>query len=108
MLKLGFGGKAKPRGFDYVPRFYDEAKEEREQRLKKFESTGDVSRDSENMKSRILAGLRAKAGGNHSQRAQMNRQSNIRLIIIILALILGIFVLMSSNKLVTLIEAFSK
>ena len=108
MLKLGFGGRAKPRGFDYVPRFYDEDKEEREQRYKKFEATGDERLDSENMKNRILTGLRAKYAGNYSQRAQMNRQSNIRLVIIIIALMLGVFVLLSSNKLVALIEVFSK
>ena len=39
MLKFGFGGKAKPKSFDYKPRYYDAAKEEMEERVKKFKNT---------------------------------------------------------------------
>lgn len=108
MLKLGFGGRAKPRGFDYVPRYYDEEREEREQRYSKFNNTGDSETDAAKMRSRILAGLRSKYVGNAATRAQMNRQSNIRLILIIFALCLAVYILLSSNKLTSLIESFSK
>ena len=108
MLKIGFGGKAKPRGFDYAPRFYDEEKEEREKRYGKYKSTGETASDAENMKLRIVAGLRSKYGGDRTTRAQMERQSNIRLILIIFALSLAVYVLLSSNKLTALIESFSK
>ena len=36
MLKIGFGNRAKPKEFGFIPRYYDPVKEELEERIKKF------------------------------------------------------------------------
>ena len=108
MLKFGFGGKAKPKSFDYKPRYYDAAKEELEDRIKKFKKSEDESFSEENMKSRIRSGLKMKVYGDPNTRSSAVRQSNIRLLYIIGVLLLAIYIIMSSNKIVTLLESFSR
>lgn len=108
MLKFGFGGKAKPKNFDYKPRFYDEAKEELQDRIKKYSQSDEDQSSEEKMKNRIKSGIRMKAYGDPNFRSSATRQSNLRLLYIIGILCLVVYVLMSSNKIVSLIEAFSK
>ncbi|MBK8052744.1 MAG: hypothetical protein IPK35_05570 [Saprospiraceae bacterium] len=108
MIKIGFGGKAKPKSFDYKPRYYDEAKEELQERIKKYSPAEDSELSVENMKNRVKSGLRMKSYGDQNTRAKAERQSNIRLLLIIGVLLLAIYVIMSSNKIVTLLESFSK
>jgi hypothetical protein len=108
MIKIGFGNRVKPKSFGFVPRYYDPAKEELEERIKKYKSAEDGSDNVENMKNRIKTGLRMKHYGDPGVRSSAVRRSNIRLLYIICVLGLAAYVLMSSNKIVALIEAFSK
>ncbi len=108
MLKLSFGSKVKPKIFDYKPRYYDPAKEELEERIKKYKDTGEISVDIENLKSRIKSGLRMKYNGDPSAKSKATRQSNLRLLYIIAVLIFAAYIIMSSNKIISLMETFSK
>ena len=108
MLKIGFGNRAKPKEFGFIPRYYDPVKEELEERIKKFKQPTDEVENVENTKDRIKAGLRMKHYGDPNFRSSQVRQSNIRLVYIILVLMLAGYVLMSSNKFIGLIEAVGK
>lgn len=108
MLKLGFGGKVKPKIFDFKPRYYDPVKEELEERIKKYQDTEDGASNVENLKSRIKTGLRMKSYGDPNTRASAIRQSNMRLLYIIAVLVIAGYIIMSSNKIISLLETFSK
>ena len=108
MIKIGFGNRVKPKSFGFVPRYYDPAKEELEERIKMYKPSEGTSDSVENMKNRIKTGLRMKHYGDPGVRTSAVRQSNIRLLFIICVLGLAAYVLMSSNKIIALIEAFSK
>jgi hypothetical protein len=108
MLKLGFGNRAKPKEFGFIPRYYDPVKEELEERINKFKEPSNEKEGIENTKDRIKAGLRMKHYGDPNYRSNQVRQSNIRLVYIILVLALAGYVLMSSNKVIGLIEALGK
>jgi len=113
MLKIGFGGRAKPRTFDYIPRYYDPVKEELDERLRKYDAMyGDqpVNRDPNDisqMAERIKSNLRKKHYGDPNYRKQEVRASNLRLISIIVTLSLVAYVLLGSNKVTDLISLFS-
>ena len=108
MLKIGFGRSIKPRTFDYIPRFYDPEKERFQENLKKFQEGDSPENYLENRKSRIRSGIRMKYNGDVSAMSKAKKQSNLRLIMIIMVLGFACYILMSSNKIITLIEAFSK
>jgi hypothetical protein len=108
MIKIGFGNRVKPRSFGFVPRYYDPAKEELEERIKKYKQSEDKADHVESMKNRIKTGLRMKHYGDPGVRNSAVRRSNMRLLLIICVLGLAGYVLMSSNKFIALIEAFSK
>jgi hypothetical protein len=105
MLKIGFGNRAKPKDFGFIPRYYDPVKDELEERAKKFREPTDQQEGIENTKDRIRSGLRMKHYGDPNFRSAQVRQSNIRLLYIILVLLLAGYVLLSSNKVTGLIEA---
>jgi hypothetical protein len=105
MIKIGFGRGIKPRNFDYKPRFYDPIKEEREERLKKYREASTQEGEIENLKDRIRTGIRVKQGVSSKSE---NKNSNIRLLMIIIILGMMSYVLLSSNKVIGLIEAFSR
>ncbi|MFZ1750539.1 MAG: hypothetical protein WAU01_10115 [Saprospiraceae bacterium] len=108
MFKLGFGKRPKPRTFGFIPRYYDPDKEELEERLNKYKTTGDEAKDIDNMKSRIKSGMRLKYYGDANYKSSLVRRSNFRLIYIIVILLFLGYLLMTSNKFLALIEAFSK
>lgn len=108
MLKIGFGRSIKPRSFDYIPRFYDPEKERLQENIKRFEEEKANQGDFENLKSRIRSGMRMKYNGDVATYSKFKAQSNLRLIMIIMVLGFACYILMSSNKIITLIEAFSK
>ncbi len=106
MIKFGFGNRAKPRTFDYKPRFYDPAKEELEARIQKYRQPGGAGDETiDQVKLRIRTGLQQK-WQKGSIKTQV-RQSNLRLLYIIVILVLLAFLLLSSNKFVALLESFT-
>jgi len=108
MLKIGFGKSIKPRTFDYVPRFFDPVKEELQEKIRKYEKAEHQEDDLINLKNRIRTGMRMKYNGDASSRSAQVTKSNIRLLFIIIVLGMACYLLMSSNKIISLIEAFSK
>jgi hypothetical protein len=108
MLKLGFGGKVKPKVFDYKPMHYDPAKEELQEKIKKYRDSDDGTATTENMKNRIKSGLRMKYNGDPTARSKAVKQSNLRLLYIIAMLAFAGYIILSSNKIIALMETFSK
>lgn len=108
MLKIGFGNRTKPRTFDFIPRYYDPAKEELEERINKYNNTSTPEGDLENLKNRIRTNLRMKHYGNANVRSSMVKKSNVRLLYIIIILGIAAYLLLSSNKIIGLLEAFSQ
>jgi len=107
MLKIGFGSKIKPREFGFKPRFYDPVKEELEQRLSPYKEDK-KEEDINTIKDRIRRGFKAKSRIDSSElRSQQNRRSNIRLVMIIMFLLFLAYMLLSSNKMLRLIESLS-
>ena len=108
MIKIGFGKRVKPKTFDYIPRFYDPAKEELQERLKKYKDSDSPEVSLEHMKSRIKSGMRLKYYGDPTARSTANRQSNVRLILIMVALFLIAVVLLQSDKILSILDAFTQ
>ena len=102
MLRFGFGKRIKPRTFDYIPRFYDEKKDELESRLDKYE--GDVTEDAK-VKERIKSGLRSQYQGNAEFRSSEVRKSNLRLLYIIITLILVSILILRTDRISNFINS---
>ncbi len=89
-----FKKKITNKTFDYVPRFYDQEKEERELRLGINKKDGDAL---SNTKNNIRMGLRRKSRGQTSSARKSSAQSNIRLMGIIFVLFLVTYVVLKSD-----------
>ncbi len=101
-MKFGFGKRISPRQFDYLPRFYDEAKEQREALVSQY---GEKSDDEEQIKARIRTGMRHKYNGDAGFRARQTRNSNLRLVYIILILCVVTYFVLKSDKISTFLES---
>ncbi len=108
MIKIGFGKRVRPKSFGFIPRFYDPIKEELKERLAKFEQTDDTTLDVDHMKNRIKSGMRQKFYGDPNVRSNIERQSNIRLLFIIIILILISYVIMKSDRFISLLDVFTQ
>lgn len=80
MSLFGFNKRPIYRKFEYIPRYYDPAKEELEERLKKYEGVTDKS---ELAKSKIKSGLRSKYRVDAEYQSKVKSASNKKLFIII-------------------------
>ncbi len=90
MIFFKMGKNIKHRKFDYIPRFYDEQKEELEKRLKRYDTT--IS-DPELAKERIKGGFRKKyrAKDNYSSKTQKRSNMILMATVVILLLLTTIF-----------------
>lgn len=99
MGMFGFGKRTKHRSFEYIPRYYDPAKEELEERLKKYkldpDKPADGSFNPELMKSRIRGGYRRNSRSGNEYYKTSARSSNMRLLMITALLILATIYFMS-------------
>ena len=102
MPGFGFGKRPTPRRFEYLPRYYDEAKEELENRIGAYDE-----KEGEEMlsKHRIRMGLRNKYYGNPELRSSETRKSNVRLIYIILILSFVTYLIIKSDRFIRIIES---
>ena len=91
---LSWGSSIKARRFDYIPRYYDPQKEERELRIKKMRQDEDGV-DTELSQSRIRAGFRQKYRPQSTRHSQMNRL--IRLFVIFAMLLGATYFILLSN-----------
>ena len=105
MAIFSWGNRPKPKPFGFIPRYYDEAKEELEARLAKY---GDNADDAELLKTRIKSGLsrRSRSGGDSYRTA--SRKSNVRLLGIIGVLTLLTMLILRSDRILTIITALSE
>ena len=108
MIKIGFGKRVKPKSFGFIPRFYDPVKEERNERLAKYQETDDASVQVDQLKSRIKSGMRQKFYGDPNVRSNVERQSNIRLLFIIITLFLISYVILKSDRFLTMLDVFTQ
>lgn len=92
-LRLRFFRLPKHNQYDYKPRYWDQQKEELEERLKRIEDRQDG--DIEAVKARIAGGFRRgfKDGHNRFRRKQVARSNYILIITIAMLAILALFVL---------------
>ena len=108
MIKIGFGKRVKPKSFGFIPRFYDPVKEERNERLAKYQETDDASVQVDQLKSRIKSGMRQKFYGDPKIRSNVERRSNIRLLFIIITLFLISYVILKSDRFLTMLDVFTQ
>jgi len=99
MALFNFFNQTKHRRFEYIPRYYNPAKEELEKRLSKFQK--EKSSGIEDMKINIRAGLRNRApgGGGFNLRYSL-------LIMAILVILLFITIYLFSAYLPVFLEVF--
>jgi len=94
MALFNFLKTTKPIAFDFKPRFYDQEKEARQQRLKELNSMGEP--DTEGMKNRISGGFRRSTdlSALHLRRKLVMR-SNLMVMALVMILAIGAFLLLN-------------
>lgn len=90
---FNFGKTIKPQRFNYIPRYYDPEKEERDARIKR--AMGMAGDDSEAMKTRILSDLRNRKRGSRKGHQSAARRSNLILILTLATLLLLTYILLT-------------
>ena len=91
--------------FNYIPRYYDAAKEDLEERVRI--ASGQAS-DPEVAKARIKSGLRRRYSGKMEDTRAATRKSNIRLLLIIGILAMGAYLFLQSPSVQRMVEAFTQ
>ena len=98
---MGFlGNNRKPKPFGFIPRFYDEQKEEREKRLKALDNPNDIDL----AKDRIKSGLRATYRGDVGYKKNQTKKANMRLLYIIVILVLVCYLILRSTAITNFME----
>lgn len=94
MALFNFLKTVKPVQFDFKPRYYDQDKEAREERLKELKSMS--QHDTEGMKNRISGGFRRSTdlSALHLRRKMVMR-SNLMVMALVMILALGAFLLLN-------------
>ena len=110
MLKISFGRRPRPKEFGFKPRYYDPDKEDLEKRLEKYKKADNNNDDAnvEHLKERIRFGMHNKLYGNADIKKKEVRNSNLRLLYIIIVLIIITYAILQSDKIANLIEVFQK
>ena len=98
---MGFlGNSRKPRPFGFIPRFYDEQKEEREKRLESLDNPDDIDM----AKDRIKSGLRATYRGDVGYKKKQTKKANMRLFYVIIVLVLVSYMILRSTAITNFME----
>ncbi len=108
MSFLRFNKTPKHQKFKYIPRFYDPAKEELENRLKMHEKDNPDLDQSELAKERIKSGLRYRSRTDESYRKKHTNRYNIRLISIMFILFVTTYMILKSDTILRFIERISQ
>ncbi|MCB0646577.1 MAG: hypothetical protein KDC49_07935 [Saprospiraceae bacterium] len=102
--------RPKARGFNYQPRYYDQAKEELQNRLAKYKKSEEGSEpdlDVELTKERIRSGFANRNRTTYYSTKMEDRKSSFRLIIIMACLFLLAYMMLRSDKILTFVESMS-
>ena len=86
------GSRIKNRSFDFIPRYYDPAKEELEGRIKGYNQNIEAT---EIAKSRIRRGFRSSSAESREYAQNVRKRSNYRLLGIVVFLVLLSFLVLS-------------
>lgn len=89
--------------YNYIPRYWDPEKEEREARMKELDRIKDKD-DIEGMKARISSGLKRKSRISSSYRKKQMMRSNLILFAVIVFLLIASYVIIA-YYLPTILEA---
>lgn len=87
-MRITFFKTGRPKNFNYVPRYYDEQKEEFDKRQRRIEQEVGVEQPQEGYRSRLKPGIMSE---RLISKRKISRGSTLRLLIIIL--ILGVLAL---------------
>ena len=84
-MRISFFRTGKPKQFNYIPRYYDEQKEEMEERQKRIEAELGINQPEKGYRSRLKPGAMSE---RLMARRKGSRTSTIRLLVIIAILAL--------------------
>jgi hypothetical protein len=94
-MRITFFKTGKPKTFNYVPRYYDEQKEEFEERQKRIEKELGVNQKEGTFQSRLTHGVMSE---RMMLKRKAGRGSTLRLLVIILILtLLALYLLRDTN-----------
>ena len=82
-MAIRFFKLPKNKEFNYVPRYYDEQKEELNERIKKIEQEMGVKSES---KEAYVPNIKGQMRSYYNKNVKEKKQSNLRLILILIAL----------------------
>jgi hypothetical protein len=106
-----FAKTRNPQGFVYKPRYYDEAKESLDERIGKYKNSGNEPKAIDRVhsaKDRIRGTFRNKQKGVfRTEHSKENRQSNIRLLQIIVILTIIAYLILRSDFILRFIQKIS-
>lgn len=104
-MKFIFTRVAKHRTFHHEPIYYNEEKEEREERIRRAKEELGILTDEEKetgYADRIRGGMRRRIKPHYEVVRSSKRKSNLRLVVILIALmILGLYLIQSGMKWLT-------
>ena len=105
MRNFGLGKRPKHKKFNYLPRFYDEQKEELEKAIGKYNQD---PTNTDMAKRRISAGLRQSYVGDDSYRKAYVRKSNRTIFYVIIILSLITYLILKSDAFLRILESFTE
>ena len=104
-MKYTFTKLARHRTFQHTPIYYDEAKEERQERIRQAKEELGILSDEEKetgYKDRIRGGMRRRIKPHYEVSRSIKKRSNLRLVVILIALmILGFYLIQEGMKWLT-------
>jgi flagellar motility protein MotE (MotC chaperone) len=99
-MKITFFKTARHRTFNHTPIYYDEAKEEREERARRIKDELGIEQeeDTRTIEDRVRGKMRRKIKTNYDVVRKEKRKSNLRIILIIIGLMILFYYLLDSSK----------
>ncbi len=99
-MKFTFIKTANHRTFHHTPIYYDEAKEERQERARRIKDELGLEQeeDDRSTEERIRGKMRRKIANNFDVYRKEKRKSNLRLILILIGLTIVFYYLFQSSK----------
>ena len=104
MSFFSFNKRIKHRSFDYTPRYYDPEKEAMAERMEQYQDGGN---EVEKTKRRIRSGLKQKYRADLTVKKKARRDSNVRLLMIIIVLITITIFFLQSSSILNFVETFT-
>ncbi len=101
---LKFNKVPKHKRFDFIPRYYNPQKEELDEIVEAYKNKGDAA----GSKHRIRSGLRSRYNADAKYKSSVKRSANIRLASIIFVLFLMTYLILQSDTIMRMVEAFTE